>query len=161
MRRFNSETAIAVIELQQMLADFGHAMDRRSPDVADYYCEDGAFLLGTVVHRGREAIRAFYAAHAERIRTTERDGQRQALHAFVNVRVTIEDSSHATLDFFNINYSASGARPVIGPVVANMIVECRMACRREEDGAWRIVEFGGTPQFTAGDAFVDRLAARN
>lgn len=161
MRELDAETVAIVTTLQQMLYAFGHTIDARYGEgIAEFYAEDGTFVLGDNAYRGRAAITAFYEAHGRRIREEQRDGARQVLHAFVNVRVAVQDRDHATLDFFNINYSAEGARPVAGAIAPNMIVECHMACRREANGHWRIAEFRSVPQFVAGEGFVNRLLAR-
>lgn len=159
MRRFDTAQAAVVIELQQMLFDFGHEIDANlGRGITDYYAEDGVFALGETRYEGHEAIARFYAEHGERIRNHQKDGVRQVLHAFVNVRVSVHDESRATLDFFNINYAASGAAPVAGPIAPNMIVQCRMEVRRDAtDHRWRILIFSSVPQFMAEDAFAARL----
>ena len=160
MRELDIETVAIVTTLQQMLYAFGRVIDADyGAGITEFYTEDGAFVLGDNVYRGRAAIAAFYEEHGRRIREQQQDGVRQVLHAFVNVRVAVEDRDNATVDFFNINYSAPGPRPVAGPIAPNMIVECHMACRREADGHWRIAEFRSVPQFVAGEAFVNRLLA--
>ncbi|SFR88797.1 nuclear transport factor 2 family protein [Sphingomonas jatrophae] len=163
MRRFDPETAAIVVELQQMLFDFGHEIDaNQGRNITAFYAEDGVWELGDRHLAGDAAIRDFYTDHYARIAREQKDGQRQLLHAFVNVRVSVaEDRRHATLDFFNLNFSAEGARPIeAAPIAPNMIVECRMECRREPDGAWRITRFAGTPQFVGGESVAARLLGR-
>jgi hypothetical protein len=41
-----------------------------------------------------------------------------------------------------------------------MATTCRMDCRREADGFWRIAWFGGTPVFVGNDPFVKQVAAQ-
>ena len=161
-RRFDPETAAIVMELTQMLYDFGHEIDaNQGRDITEYYAADGVWELGDKTLAGHAALNDFYATHYDRVRREEKDGVRQVLHAFVDVRVTVaDDRTTATLDFFNLNFSAGGARPVAGPIQPNMIVECHMDVRREADGMWRIVRFTGVPQFTGGQAFVDTLVVK-
>lgn len=155
MRRFNAAQSAIVVELQQMLFDFGDEIDAHiGRGITEYYMEDGVFAIGETRYEGRAAIARFYAEHGERIRSQQKDGARQVLHAFVNVRVTIHDERHATLNFFNLNYAAPGAAPVFGPIAPNMIVECGMEVHRDPaDDCWRIAEFNSVPQFMAEDRF--------
>jgi hypothetical protein len=151
MRRLTAETLAITVELQQMLYDFGHEIDVRCGEgIADYYCADGAFVVGDVRYEGHAAIEAFYVAERERIRITMKDGQRQLFHAFVNPRVLIaDDRRHATILSTNINFSDEGARPIAGPIAANLIVDCRLDCRLEDDGQWRIAEFSADIRFAS------------
>ncbi len=153
-RNVSPERAAIVIELQQMLFDFGHEIDaHQGRDITDFYAEDGVWVLGTQTLTGHAALREFYTRYYERVAREQKDGQRQLLHAFTNVRVTVaDDGASAAIDFFNLNFSAEGARPASGPIMPTMIVECRMECRREADGVWRIARFTGTPQFTGAQA---------
>lgn len=151
MRRLTAETAAITVELQQMLYDIGHVIDARCGEgIGDFYCTDGAFVVGEIRYQGRSEIEAFCAAERERIRTSLKDGQRQLLHAFVNPRVLVsDDRRQATILCTNINFSHEGARPIEGPIAANLIVDCRLDCRLEDDGHWRIFEFRSDIQFAA------------
>jgi hypothetical protein len=37
-----------------------------------------------------------------------------------------------------------------------MVTDCKMVFRREADGEWRIVLFGGKPLFVGNDPFVNK-----
>ena len=134
-----------------MLYDLGHVIDARGgKGISDYYCMDGAFVVGDIRYQGHAAIEAFYIAERERIRTSFRDGERQLLHAFVNPRILIaDDRRHATIECSNLNFSDEGARPIEGPIAANLIVDCRLDCRMEDDSQWRIVEFHSDIKFSS------------
>ena len=150
MRRLTSETALATVELQQMLYDLGYEIDTNTGRaIVQFYCPDGAFVVGEHRYQGHAQLEAFYAAERERIATTLQDGERQLLHAFVNPRIFVHDESSATIKCFNLNFSAPGARPVAGPIAPNLVVECELKCRREDDGHWRIAEFSSALQFVA------------
>ncbi|TZG25867.1 nuclear transport factor 2 family protein [Sphingomonas montanisoli] len=150
MRTLTPDAALAITELQQMLYDLGHEIDANTGRaIADYYCADGAFVVGEHRYQGHAQLEAFYAAERDRIAKTLQDGERQLLHAFVNPRIFVHDESRATIKCFNLNFSAPGARPIAGPIAPNLLVECRLECRREADGHWRIAEFSSSPQFVA------------
>lgn len=151
MRRLTAETLAITVELQQMLYDLGPVIDAHCGDgIADFYCKDGAFVVGDIRYQGHAEIQAFYASERERICTSLKDGQWQLLHAFVNPRVLVaDDHRHATILCTNINFSHEGARPIEGPIAANLIVDCQLECRLEADGHWRIVEFCSDIRFAA------------
>jgi hypothetical protein len=157
MRKFDQNSAIIVIELQQMLAEFGHEIDTNGGlNIADFYTADGVFAVGDFTHTGHAAIRKFYTDRAERARTTAKDGIRVSCHTFTNMRVSVQDKSNATIHFINVNCGGEGKPPVLGPLAPAMATTCRMDCRREPDGIWRIAWFGGVPVFVGNDPFVNK-----
>jgi hypothetical protein len=161
MRKFDQETAIIALELQQILADFGHEIDFNSArNITDYYAPDGTFVVGETRHTGRAAIRQFYDGRAEKILTEQAEGIRTARHTFTNVRVVILDDHNAALYFFNINYSGQGAPPLSGFAGPTFFSDCRMLLRREAGGEWLITEFGGEPTFIGGDSFLNRMVGK-
>jgi hypothetical protein len=154
MRKFDHETAIVAIELQQTLAEFAHDLDFNDcRGVADFYTEDGVFAVGDFTHQGRAAIRKFYDDRNVRVAAQHKDGIRVSAHTFLNVRVDIEDKANATLHFTNVNYAGEGHPPVRGTITPAMVTTCRMAFRREADGVWRITSFSGKPLFVGDDPF--------
>jgi hypothetical protein len=159
MRKFNPDTAVIAIELQQMAAEFAHEIDTNDArNITDFYVEDADFAVGDFSRKGHEAIRKFYADGRERTRTQCKDGARVRCHTYVNFRVTVEDRDNATLYFTNVHYAGEGRPPIIGPLNPAMVTECRMVCRRCEDGLWRIVIFDGTPMFVGDNDPISRAA---
>ena len=156
MRQFDQESAIIAIELQHMLAEFGHEVDNGGLNITNFYTEDGCFAVGDFAHNGHAAIRKFYSDRGERARSVAKDGIRVSCHTFTNVRVSIENKDNATIDFINVNYGGEGHPPVLGPIAPAMATTCRMVCRREADGFWRIAWFGGVPVFVGNDPFVNK-----
>jgi len=154
MRKFDQETAVIAIELQQIVAEFAHDLDFNDcRGIADFYAEDGTFAVGDYTHKGRAAIRKFYADRNERVRAQHKDGIRVSAHTFVNMRVTAEDKNNATVSFTNVNYAGEGHPPVRGTISPAMVTDCRMVFRREPDGIWRITSFSGKPLFVGDDPF--------
>jgi ketosteroid isomerase-like protein len=154
MPKFNQETAVIAIELQNILAEFAYDLDFNDClGIADFYAEDGAFAVGDFTHEGRAAIRKFYEDRNVRVRAQHKDGIRVAAHTFLNVRVAVHDSSNATLYFTNVNYAGEGQPPVRGTISPAMITACQMVFRREADGNWCITSFSGKPLFVGDDPF--------
>ncbi len=57
MRKFDQETAIIAIELQQMLAEFGHEIDANMGlNISDFYTENGTFAVGDFTHKGHKSL---------------------------------------------------------------------------------------------------------
>jgi hypothetical protein len=78
------------------------------------------------------------------------------MHTFVNMRVHVADMSNATVFFTNVNYAGEGHPPVLGTINPAMVTDCRMVFRKDADGEWRIVLFGGKPLFVGNDPFVNK-----
>ena len=57
----------------------------------------------------------------------------------------------ATVEFIMQNFSAAGSPPLFGATTPTIVSDCRLLCRREDDGAWRIAEFTGAPIFVGDD----------
>ena len=149
MRKCDRESAIMVIELQQLIAEFAHEIDFNSGrNITDFYTEDGTFAVGDYTHRGHAAIRKFYAEREQRIPGQHKDGIRVAVHTFLNPRVEVQDKDNATIFFTNVNYAGEGHPPVLGTIQPAMVTVCRMV--------WRIAWFSGTPLFVGNDPFVNK-----
>lgn len=154
MAKFNQETAMIAVELQQLVSEFAYEVDTNGGlDITRFYAEDGAFAVGDFLHKGHEAISKFYSERAKRIPDSHKDGIRVSTHMFLNMRVTVHDADTATVKFTNINFAGEGHPPVIGAIEPSMITDCFMDFRREADGNWRITLFSGKPLFVGNDPF--------
>ena len=154
MRKFDQETAVIALELQQILAEFTHDLDFNDcRGIADFYAEDGSFAVGDFTHKGRPAIRKFYEDRNVRVQAQHKDGIRVGAHTFVNIRVAIQDKNNATAYFTNVSYAGEGHPPVRGTISPAMITACQMVFRRETDGNWFITSFSGKPLFVGEDPF--------
>ena len=157
MHKFDSETALIAIQLQQIVSEFAHEIDSNGGlNIAEFYAADGEFSVGDYSHKGHAAIQKFYADRAQRIVSSHKDGIRVSVHTFVNMRVHVESPTSATVYFTNVNYAGEGHPPVLGTINPAMVTDCRMVFRREADGHWRIVLFGGKPMFVGNDPFVNK-----
>jgi hypothetical protein len=157
MSKFNAETAVIAIELQQIVSEFAHEIDTNGGlNIAAFYAADGEFSVGDYTHKGHAAINKFYADRAARIPPLHKDGIRVSVHTFVNMRVQVEDKNNATVFFTNVNYAGEGHPPVMGTISPAMVTDCRMVFRREADDHWRIVLFAGKPKFVGNDPFVNK-----
>jgi len=162
MPKFDQESAIIAIELQQIVSEFAHEIDtNHGLNISDFYAEDGVFAVGDFSHKGHAAIKKFYADRAERIPAAHKDGIRVSAHTFVNMRVAIQDKENATVFFTNVNYGGEGHPPVRGTITPAMVTVCRMDFRLEADGHWRITLFSGKPLFVGDDPFTKAQLLKN
>jgi len=162
MNNLTADTALISLQLQQLLMEFAHEVDLNSgQNIGDFYTEDGAFLLGDFVYRGRETIVQFYKERAARVKAEEKDGVRTIRHTFVNMRAAIEENNRATLYFVSVYYSGGGKPPVPNLTGPTTVADCHIICRRDREGRWRIAEFKGTPIFLGGDQFLNKSLVKN
>jgi hypothetical protein len=162
MNNLSPETALIGLQLQQLLMEFAHEVDINSgQNIGAFYTEDGCFLVGDFTYRGREAVKGFYRDRAARVLREEKDGARTGRHTFVNMRAEVKDADNAILYSISVHYSAGGKPPIPNLTGPTTIADCRMICRREADGYWRIVEFHGKPIFLGGDQFLNKMLVKS
>jgi hypothetical protein len=156
MRKFDQETAIATVAVQQLIIDWGHDLDvNDGANIAELLTEDVTYYLGGNPFRGREAVTGFYTARVDRIRKEQKDGVRTQRHAIASLRVTLRDPTHANVTFLVVNFSGGGKPPLLDATMPTVVADSRMECRREADGIWRISEFDSAPIFAGNDPFLN------
>jgi hypothetical protein len=156
MRRFDQESAMATVAVQQLVIDWGYELDiNDGVNVAELLTEDCNYCVGTASFRGRDAVVGFYAARLERVRREQKDGIRTQRHVITSIRVILTDPSHASVNFFVVNFSGGGKPPLFDAATPTIVVDGRMACCREADGIWRISEFDTAPVFVGNDPFLN------
>jgi hypothetical protein len=153
MAKFTPETALAALELQQLVADWCHELDFNGGlDVTRLFTEDCVVEAGKISYKGHAAMQKFYADRAERIRTEQKDGVRTSRHLGLNLRYTFAGADRASVSFLIMNFSGSGGPPIFD-TIPSIVTDVRFECRREADGRWRIAEFHGEPVFIGSDPF--------
>lgn len=156
MPRFDKDTAIDALELNQLVSDWGYELDMNGgAAIASLCTEDCKYLIGGVAHQGREAVTKFYAARNERVRTQQKDGARTQRHTITNPRTSFPGKDKARMEFLLVNYSAEGKAPALNLVGPTIIADCRMEFERGADGEWRIALFDSTPTFIGNDPFLN------
>ena len=161
MPRFNQETAVSAIELQQLIVEWGYELDMNGGlNIAALCTEDCNYLVGGISHRGHAAVKKFYTDRGERVRTQQKDGVRTQRHTITNLRVSFQDKDLATVNFILVNYSAEGKAPAFNLTGPTIIADCRMECRREADGEWRIALFDSEPTFIGNDPFLNAAVVK-
>ncbi|HET8882591.1 MAG TPA: nuclear transport factor 2 family protein [Solimonas sp.] len=162
MARFDRESALIAIELQQLVAEFAHEIDSNDGlDLARFYTADGVFFVGDTQYQGHAAINKFYSDRLERIPALHKDGIRVGAHTFLNLRTEVRDPHNASVFFTNVSYAGEGKPPVRATITPAMITTCRMDFRLEADGQWRIASFTGTPVFVGDDPFTRAQLLKN
>jgi SnoaL-like domain len=144
------------MELHQLIAEWGSELDINGGLTVDRLCTaDCTYLVGGNPFRGAAAITKFYSDRAERVRTQQKDGVRTQRHTISNLRIAFKGKDHAEVNFIIVNYSAEGKAPVLNLVGPTIVADCRMECRREADGEWRIALFDSAPIFVGNDPFLN------
>ena len=94
MPRFDQESAVAAMELHQLIAEWANELDANGGLTMPRLCtEDCVILVGGVTYRGHTAVQKFYSDRGERVRTQQKDGVRTQRHTVTNLRVAF--SGHA------------------------------------------------------------------
>ena len=162
MKKFTQAQAVAALELQQLVAEWGDELDANDGlDIARFYTEDCDYLLAGQIHHGHAAVRKFYHDRAERVRTQQTDGIRTQRHTITNLRINFQNSDHATVNFLITNYSAPGKPPVRNLVGPTVVADCRFECRRGSDEFWRIALFDSAAVFIGNDPFLNAAVVRS
>ncbi|MGB8363126.1 MAG: nuclear transport factor 2 family protein [Rhizomicrobium sp.] len=156
MPRFDQETAKSAMEIHQLIAEWGEELDANGGLAVTRLCtEDCQYLVGGKTLRGHAAVQKFYSDRGERVRTQQKDGIRTQRHTITNLRVSFRAGIDAEVKFIIVNYSAEGRAPAMNLVGPTIIADCRMECRLESDGEWRIALFDSTPVFVGNDPFLN------
>src|SRR5579871_5315817 len=100
MHTFTAETAVAAIELEQLVASYWYDIDfNDARTVADFFTEDCSYVGGPQIsYSGREGIRKFY----DNVRAT-RDSSRVIRHTITNLRVSVHDKSRASVTYIIVS----------------------------------------------------------
>lgn len=155
MRKNDIESTVASVAIQQRLAEFFYELDvNDGVGVADFYTEDGVFLVAGNTHAGRDVIARFYAERVKRIRSTQKDGMRTARHLALNARMLFDDQDNARVGFVVLYFSGEGKPPLFDATTPSVVSDCQMEFRRESDGVWRIAMFASQPVFVGDDPFM-------
>jgi len=161
MPRFDPETAVSAAEIQQLIAEWCRELDiNGGADIASLCTEDCTYMLAGKPHVGHAAVRDFYAARNERVRTQQRDGVRTQRHAISNFLTSFRGPDAASVAFTLVNYSAEGKAPALNLVGPTIIADCRMEFERGSDREWRISLFDSAPVFIGNDPFLNAAVVR-
>jgi len=164
MRTFTAETALDIIEIQQVVADWGneldfHMSDNDGRDVVNYFTEDCLVDMGQVTYKGHEAMKKFYADRNVRVRAQQKDGVRTQRHGMGQVRVVLNGKDRATATFLIINFSGEGRPPLMNPTASTttptIVTDVRFEMRKDKGKPWRIEQFISRPIFIGNDPFLN------
>jgi hypothetical protein len=162
MRSLNPAAATAATQLHHLVMEFAAELDHNNGQTIDeLYTEDGLLYMGARPIEGRAAILGFYKERLARLAVEQKDGVRTSRHVFTNVRVRLDAEDRATVDFISVQYAGEGKPPIMGLTAPTSVADCKMLCRLEADGAWRVAQFSGEPCFLAGDPFLAKSLGRS
>ncbi len=161
MPRFTQQNAADAMDVHQLIIEWGHELDiNNAINITDSCTQDCTYYLAGKPFTGHDAIKQFYAARNERVRTQQKDGVRTQRHTISNLRVTFADKDSAVIHFMLVNYSKEGKPPALDLVGPTIVADCKMEAKREADGEWRISLFDSTPIFIGNDPFLNASVVR-
>jgi ketosteroid isomerase-like protein len=144
--KFNTEQALAVIEIQQLINDWAQELDiHNGLHITDLVTEDCSYNVGGG-REGRAAIEKFYQERLERLSATP-SGVPVHRHALSNLRVTFRTIGDASITFSLVYFTTAGMTSGINHADPAAVADVRMDCRRDTDGHWRIAKFDSNQTF--------------
>jgi hypothetical protein len=162
MPRFDQTNAADALEVQQLIADWVVELDMNGGlEMPRLITADCRYRVGGTEYLGHDKVRGFYQARGERVRTMQREGVRTQRHTISTLRVHLDSSSAARVDFALVNYSGEGPAPVRDLKGPTIIADVWMECRLEADGEWRISMFDSKPVFIGNDPFLNASVVRD
>jgi uncharacterized protein (TIGR02246 family) len=146
LAKFTAEQAHAVVEIQQLINDWGYELDvNNGKRIADVITEDCVYVVRGGERAGRAAVIKFYA---DRLATLAAGaGVPVHRHALSNLRVTFKSSSEAAIVFNLTYFSAMGMASGTDHADPAAYADVRMNVRRAADGDWRISRFESEQAF--------------
>jgi hypothetical protein len=147
MARFTAEQAQAVVEIQQLIHDWGYELDiHNGKNIAEVVTEDCAYNVGGAVRNGRAEVVKFYADREARLAATP-EGVPIHRHALVNLRTSFRSADEASITFSLTYFSTLGMASGVDHADPASYADVRMDCRRDADGHWRIARFESSQAF--------------
>ena len=118
MPRFTAETAIAALEIEQLVIDWGYDLDLNGGmNVAPLCTDDCHYLVGGTLHQGHGPITAFYTARNERVATQQKDGVRTQRHTITNMRIQFPAADHGSAQLLHREHRRRTKLDVWNPAV--------------------------------------------
>jgi ketosteroid isomerase-like protein len=147
LAKFTAEQAHAVVEIQQLINDWGYDLDLYNGEhVADLVTEDCTYVVGGVGREGRAAVVQFYIDRKARLAATP-EGVPIHRHALANLRVSFRSAAEASITFNLVYFSTLGMASGADHADPASYADVRMDCRRDADGHWRIARFDSNQAF--------------
>ena len=147
MARLTADEAHAVVEIQQLVNDWGYELDiHNGRHIADLVTEDCSYLVGGVPRDGRAAVAQFYVDRLARLGATA-EGVPIHRHMLSNLRVNFGSPDGASITFNLAYFSTAGMASGADHADPASYADVRMDCRREAGGHWRIARFDSNQVF--------------
>jgi uncharacterized protein (TIGR02246 family) len=147
LARFTAVQAHAVVEIQQLINDWGYELDlHNGKNIADLVTEDCTYVVRGGARTGRAAVVQFYAERLAELAATP-EGVPTHRHALANLRVGFRSDVEAAITFNLIYFSTLGMASGADHADPASYADVRMDCRRDSDGHWRIARFDSNQSF--------------
>ena len=146
MAKFTADQAHAVVEIQQLINDWGFELDvDNGKNIADLVTEDCVYVVRGGNREGRAAVVKFYADRLAQL--SAGPGVPVHRHALANLRVSFNSSAEASINFNLLYFSTMGMASGQDHADPAAYADVRMNVRRDADGHWRISRFESNQSF--------------
>lgn len=141
------EQALAVLEVQQLINDWGHELDiHNGLHIAGLVTEDCKYNVAGALRQGRAAVEQFYRERLERL-SAQPAGVPTHRHALSNLRVSFRGARDASITFSLVYFTTAGMSSGVNHADPAAVADVRMDCRRDHDDEWRIAMFDSNQTF--------------
>lgn len=158
MSGLDQDCAIAILELQQLIAAYFRELDTtQGLNSHAFFTEDGIVDIGNMSFRGHGEMRSFYEGLIDHVRASDPAGVRTTRHAFTNLHIAFDTRDQARAELLVIEFSASGMPPLLRAATPTIVTDTRLRFRRSEGGEWKISQLSGQPIFAGDDPVLNAL----
>jgi ketosteroid isomerase-like protein len=145
--KFNTEQALAVVSIQQLINDWAHELDvNNGLNISGLVTEDCAYAVGGAARKGRAAVEKFYQERLERL-SAQPGGVPTQRHTLSNLRVNFRDIEEVSITFSLVYFTTAGMASGTNHADPAAVADVRMDCRRDREGQWRIAMFDSNQTF--------------
>jgi SnoaL-like domain len=137
MANFSNEQTMAVLSVQQLLADWAWDLDmHQCANVGKLVTEDVVYNVAGAARVGRKAVEDFYRHEFAKFGTGPFPVMR---HVISNFRTQFHDARRVSVTFHLIYWTTAATTPTPADIVA--VADVHMDCTRASDDDWKISRF--------------------
>ena len=147
MVRLSTEQSHSAVEIQQLITAWATELDRNNGlGLAPLLTEDCAYATRGTVKQGRDAAMQFYRDRLDEL-NRQPEGPPTLRHVISNLLIAFAADDRASVAFLLVYFSSPSKPPVMDFKGITALADCRMDCRRDADGHWRIASFDSVQNF--------------
>jgi len=145
--KFNTEQALVVVEVQQLINDWAHELDvNNGLHISNLVTDDCHYMVGGTPRQGRGEVEKFYQERLQRLSALP-TGVPTQRHTLSNLRVSFRNANDVAITFSLVYFTTAGMASGLNHADPAAVADVRMDCRRDHDGHWRISKFDSNQTF--------------